>query len=133
MTIARKADPAFAAMWTLRFFLLIAAHVLPQYPWFGFWVSASFFPLEGVAKYRQTGLRDTMSELITLMLRTLSRQGAEPFAGWNMLAPIVAMIEAAMVWKIAVGLANTPEVFAYALFAMVVVMLERHWRDPSTD
>jgi hypothetical protein len=104
--------------------------MMPDKPWFGFIVSASFFPIEAAGLVHHTKYRDQMSEIITWILRTLSKHEI-PLRGWNNLALIIALIEGAMVYKLMAGMGGLPFWLAGPITISLVVMLHDHWLAPQ--
>lgn len=130
MTIKGKPHPVFAAIWAARFLLLLYAHLRLDQPWFGFWVAFSFFPVEGAGLLLKTTGRDQLSEIITWVLRRLSKHEI-PFRGWNNLALIIALVEGTMVYKLLTGLGDWPPLLAGVLMISLVIMLHDHWLKPQ--
>jgi len=130
MTIERAPHPIYSAIWLVRFLLLLTAHMMPERPWFGFVVAMSFFPIEAAGIFSHNGYRDQMSEIITWILRTLSKHEIA-FRGWNNLALIIALIEGAMVYKLMTTMGGLPLWLAGPITISLVVMLHDHWLAPQ--
>lgn len=122
--------PLFAALWVARFLALLVALVVPGVPvWVLPAVAFSFFPIEAVGLFLDTGKRDQYSELMTWTVRRLSKH-TRPFRGWNLLVDMVALVEGAGVYVL-VARAGLPVALGGALVGFLLVFLHDHWLRPD--
>lgn len=125
----RGPHPLFAAFWLARYFGLLAALASGN----GWWVlvaSASFLPVEAYGIAKDTGLRDTFSEIVTWVVRHLSKH-ERPFRGWNLLVPIIALPDCyAILWM---GSEAEHPLLGAGLAGMAFALLNAHWLRPDVN
>ncbi len=127
MTIERKPSPVFAVLWLLWSFALFGSVLTDDVP--RIWLFAAFFVLEGSAVLIKSGMRDTLSEIWTWVMRHLAKPTSGFARGWN--AMVLAYI---LVISYAIGdslvSAGMPGWVATVIGGLVTIFLYDHWTDP---
>ena len=129
MTISRKPHPVFSFIWLGRYLGMFAAIMFGSIVWLGIF-AVLFLPVEGYAVAKDTGQRDTLSEVWTWVIRHLSKVD-RPFTGWNWLAAIFATLEAGTVWTLATHHGLLPDPVIAVMCIGVASMLHAHWLNPD--
>ena len=122
-------DMLFAVIWMARYAVMLALLLIGDMVALAV-VLAVFVPVEAVAVVRKSGQRDTLSELWTWVLRTLSKH-ERAFTGWNWLAVIFAALEAGVLNLVLNHF--VPEFGSYAdvMCVALAAMLHAHWLRPD--
>jgi hypothetical protein len=133
--IQRQPHRVYAALWALRYLAMVFAIATGNIATGNrlvFTISAaSFFPLEGVAVWQKSnGMRDTLSEIWTWVLRKLSKHD-RPFTGWNWIAAIFASFEGSALYVIMDWVAWFPTLGAAGMSIALAAMLHAHWLKPQ--
>ena len=130
--IQRKPDMVFAVLWLARYVAMFTTLIMGS-PLGVLIASASFFPVEGVAIARNTGLRDTLSEIWTFTLRFLAKHAVElkPFTGWNWLSVIFATFEAGVVVYLFDHYVPSFGLYADVMAVGLAALLHAHWVRPD--
>jgi len=129
MSIERDPHGWLSGAWAGWFASVLYALTQPDTPLLGLAVLLAFLPLEAVGIVRRTPFRDTLSEIVTWVVRTLSKHD-RPFRGWNNLVWLIALpisylfgrtvLHYSGSWPLAVGM-GVP----------LLIMLHDHWLDPA--
>lgn len=126
--IEREPHLVFSGLWLARYLAMIAGAAFDLH-WLFVGAAFAFFPLEGAGVVLQSaGLRDTLSELWTWVLRKLSKH-ERPFQGWNWLAVIFATFESSTLYYLLSPL--LPDLFVGVMSAGLAAMLHAHWLRPD--
>ena len=84
MSIERKPHGKLAVIWSVWYALVMVALAMPGRPYFGLGVLLAFLPIEAYGVFKDTGARDTLSEITTWVFRRLSKH-TRVARGWNAL------------------------------------------------
>lgn len=127
--IERDPHGWFAGMWTAWYACVLYSLARPDAPGVGLAVLLAFLAIEGVAVARDTGSRDTLSEIMTWLQRHLSKH-RQVARGWNALILMIVLTICYLLgrtvwhysgsWPLAVGLGG-----------LAVVWLHDHWMSPE--
>jgi hypothetical protein len=129
--IERDPHGWFAGAWAGWLACVFYALARPDEPALGLTVLLAFLPLEGAGIMWRTRFRDTLSEIVTWIVKTLSKHD-RAFRGWNNLVWLIAFPVAWLFgrtvlhysgsWPLAVGM-SVP----------LLVMLHDHWLNPKSN
>lgn len=129
MSIERDPHGWFAGTWLAWFACVLYAIAQPQHPALGLTVLLAFLPIEGLAVYLDTGMRDTLSETFTWLQRHLSKH-RHIARGWNAMLLLVILSIAYLlgrtVWHYSGSYAMTG-----AFFVLSTVWLYDHLFHPE--
>lgn len=139
MTIQRSAHPVFATGWAVLTLLALVAGVIGHLGYrqgvFASSVLGGIIVLEAIAvRYKgQKKLRDTWSEITTLVNRYLSKH-REPGVGWNTLIIVQALILWRLIYVVGVFWGGV-EVAVYVAVTGAIFAKGQHdhWLDPESN
>jgi hypothetical protein len=118
-----------SAVWGLWYCLVLTALALPDRPLFGLLVLAAFLPIEAIGVVRDTGARDTLSEIVTYVFRHLSKH-ERPGRGWNALLLLVILTIAYLLGRTVAHYSGS-WFLAVAMGGLTVVWLHDHFLSPQ--
>ncbi len=118
-----------SVVWFIWYGNVIAALALPGRPLYGLIVLLTFLPIEAIGVFRDTGTRDTLSEISTWVFHRLSKH--RRLRGWNALLLLIVITIAYLFGRTAYHLTGFWPV-AVVTTSLMIVWLYDHWLDPQT-
>lgn len=129
MTIERDPHGYFSGVWAGWFACVLFALAKPDEPALGLVVLLAFLPIEGLAVYLDTGLRDTFSEIFTFVQRKLSKH-MHIARGWNAMLLLVILSITYLLGRTALHYSGS-WVVAASFFGLSTVWLFDHLFHPE--
>lgn len=129
--VERDPQGLFAGAWFAWYACVIYSLARPDAPELGLAVLLAFVPLEGAGVLWKTRFRDTLSEIVTWCVKTLSKHD-RPFRGWNNIVWLVAFPIAYLVGRTALHYSGSWPL-AVGLAVPLLIMLHDHWLNPAEN
>lgn len=127
--IERDPHGWFAGAWAGWFSCVCYALGRPDEPTLGLVVLLAFLPIEAAALAWDNGSRDTLSEVMTWLQRTLSRH-QRAVRGWNALVLMVILAICYLLGR-TVWYYTGAWYVAIAMAGLAVIWLHDHWISPE--
>lgn len=128
-TIERSPDGLLTGVWAGWYVGVLYALARPDEPLIGLVVLLAFLPVEVYALLKHDGSRDTLSELMTWLVRQVARHD-RPFKGWNALLLAIVLTIAWLLGRTVEHYAGSA-LLAWPMAGLVAVWLDGHWRAPQ--
>lgn len=129
MALNRNPHPFFAILWSLWFMAVLVAIMLPNSPQIGLLVLVLFMPIEITAVAWETKSRDTLSELATWCIKTMSPHST-PGRGWNALLLFMIMCITYLLARTFMAYSGSA-IMSLSAFVLGTIWLHDHWLSPE--
>jgi len=127
--IERNPHPLFSVLWAGWYAALLVALALPTQHIYATVVLVLFLPVELTAVFVNTGMRDTLSEIMTWLQRHFAKD-RDFMRGWNALL-LGAVLLADHIFTRTVVHFSGSELVGSVAFVIVAFWLYDHWMNPD--
>lgn len=129
MTIQRNPHPIFSILWALWFATLLVALVMPDNHVYAIIALSAFLPVELTAVFLNSGMRDTLSEIMTWLQRSYAKD-RDFGRGWNALLLGAVLLVTYILARTLIHFSGSSQV-GFVAFTLVAVWLYDHWMNPD--